>query len=267
MSVRCPKCGTQHRLSATIPPEGLLARCTSCAAVFRIEAPQASGYGAPQQQRSDEPLSQSPSPPAESPREPEAAAPAPTPSSEEVVKDEEEREATEPVTVSGPGDPPSTTERGSLPVASKPDTVVEQHTVDPDSAKDVLALVLRGEQERREMMYHVTREISRLREAVEQQHELLAEVTEQVSDYTKRVASALTPPPLSSSEVTSQELSQDDFGRLQELNAALSREREVVERLRKSKLDLERRTADAEAQLEDLRNRSLIDRLLGRHDD
>ncbi len=51
------------------------------------------------------------------------------------------------------------------------------------------------------------------------------------------------------------------------LEAALTRERDVVERIRKSKLDLERRTADAEAQLEELRSRSLINRLLGRHDD
>jgi chromosome segregation ATPase len=190
------------------------------------------------------------------------------PPSEVVTKDVREGEPTEQVTVSGPDDPTSTTGPGSLPVPSRSNTVVEQHAVDPASAKDVLEIVLRGEQERREMMYHVTREVSRLREAVEQQHELLEEVTEQVSDYTKRLAGAFTTPPLSGTDVTSQELSQDDFdGRLRELEEALTREQEVVERLRKSKLDLERRTADAEAQLEDLRNRSLIERLLGRHDD
>jgi chromosome segregation ATPase len=146
--------------------------------------------------------------------------------------------------------------------------VVEQHTVDPNSAKDVLAMVLRGEQERREMMYHVTREISRLRDAVEHQHELLAEVTEQVSDYAKRLSGALHAPRTTAADVTPKDVDQDDFdGRLRELEEALAREQEVVDRLRKSKLDLERRTAEAEAQLEDLRNRSLLDRLLGRDHD
>jgi chromosome segregation ATPase len=153
-------------------------------------------------------------------------------------------------------------------VASGPGSVVEQHTVDPNSAKDVLAMVLRGEQERREMMYHVTREVSRLREAVEHQHELLAEVTEQVSDYAKRLSGALSAPRMTAPDSTPKGLDHDDFdGRLRELEQALAREQEVVDRLRKSKLDLERRTAAAEAQMEDLRSRSLLDRLLGRDHD
>ncbi|MCH6547725.1 MAG: hydantoinase B/oxoprolinase family protein [Gemmatimonadetes bacterium] len=54
---------------------------------------------------------------------------------------------------------------------------------------------------------------------------------------------------------------------LQRLKTALDREKEVVDRLRRGKLDLERRTADAEATIEALHKPGFLQRLLKRGGD
>jgi DNA-binding transcriptional MerR regulator len=115
-----------------------------------------------------------------------------------------------------------------------------------EPAEGVLALVLEGERERREALWHMAREILRLGEAVERQHAVLSEIARQLE---RRETPRLPPAERAGREAPPRELDA--------LREELARERELVERLRRSKLELERRTAEAEAALAEPRDGGL----------
>ncbi len=157
----------------------------------------------------------------------------------------------------------------------------------PAVTDELLATILDGERERREAMWQMAREIVRLGEAIERQHVVLGEIAEHLAAQANRtlppgapadeaaaepvaasgedVITEAEPLPASAMAPEPDELEQE----LETLRQELTNERELVERLRRSKLDIERRAAEAEARLRDrggLR-RSVIDRLLSREEE
>jgi hypothetical protein len=164
----------------------------------------------------------------------------------------------------------------------------------PQETDELLATILDGERERREAMWQIAREIVRLGEAIERQQVVLGEITEQLTAQANRT---LPPgPPLAEEAapgeaqvpvVTVETTAELDMGpvptpsgsmyqleqELRALQEELANERELVERLRKSKLDIERRAAEAEARLGDKggsgegKSRSVLSRLLSREEE
>jgi DNA-binding transcriptional MerR regulator len=119
-------------------------------------------------------------------------------------------------------------------------------------SEELLATVLDGERERREAMWQMARELVRLGEAVERQHLMLGDFAEQLTKQVSRTLPAGESAPVA---------------QLATLQRELTAERELVERLRKSRLAIERRAAEAEARLEEApptRSRSVLGRLLSR---
>jgi len=117
---------------------------------------------------------------------------------------------------------------------------------------DLLATVLDGERERREVMWQMARELVRLGEAIERQQLLLTQLAERVEATGRALpaaggaegtAAAVGDSPASPAPAAEQEL--------QALRQELAHERDLVERLRRSKLDIERRAAEAEAKLDE----------------
>ncbi len=145
----------------------------------------------------------------------------------------------------------------------------------PQKYRELVAALLEGESERRELLWQMVREASRFGQALEQQHFVLTELVEQVVRRADRQLPAATPraativtgdvtstdgiPPPDTDRKSPQLLDAD------ELRRALANEQELVERLRRSKLELERRTAIAETQLEELRlrQRGIWERIFG----
>jgi DNA-binding transcriptional MerR regulator len=115
------------------------------------------------------------------------------------------------------------------------------------SARELLATVLEGEQERREVLWQMAQEIVRLGEAIERQHLLLGEVSQQLDG---RAARALPPASAALDSEPVRETSRVQ-GELDALRQELERERDLVDRLRRSKLEFERRAAAAEAALDE----------------
>ncbi|MDH3495710.1 MAG: helix-turn-helix domain-containing protein [Gemmatimonadota bacterium] len=112
-----------------------------------------------------------------------------------------------------------------------------------ESPQELVALILDGERERREVMWQMAREIVRLGEAIERQHAVLSELVRQVErQATAQLLPAPDPDAPDGARMT---------GELDALRAELARERELVDRLRRSKLEIERRAAEAEAALGD----------------
>lgn len=151
--------------------------------------------------------------------------------------------------------------------------------------EDLLATVLDGERERREAMWQMAREIVRLGEAIERQQVMLGGIAGQLTQ-----ADRTLPPPAASTDALTPEHAEGvaeepapaeprtadgDAVTLERELAALSQEleseRTLVERLRKSKLEIERRAAEAEAQLDERGpggpHGSLLRRLLRRSTD
>ncbi len=169
-----------------------------------------------------------------------------------------------------------------------------------DARRDeVLATVLEGERERREVMWQMARELVRLGEAVERQHILLTKLTDRLAVSERTLPASSMPPvagqpaaasapaaftpadgdtftasapepaevapaPAALASAVVQEVAlqgsatpqesavTEESATLQELatlREELARERELVERLRRSKLEIERRAAEAEARL------------------
>ncbi|NIN13438.1 MAG: MerR family transcriptional regulator [Gemmatimonadales bacterium] len=136
---------------------------------------------------------------------------------------------------------------------------------------ELLATILDGERERREAMWQMAREIVRLGEAIERQQVVLGDIAEQLGTPTDRTLTPGPTPPADPAPqeaaqlppigVTTEELGASPaaasgghaklVGELESLRAQLATERELVERLRKSKLEIERRAVEAEARLED----------------
>jgi DNA-binding transcriptional MerR regulator len=133
--------------------------------------------------------------------------------------------------------------------------------------RELVTSLLEGEQERRELLWQMVREISRFGQAIEQQHFVLNELVEhlaqradrQLPPGSSRPGQVHEPNPGTSPR---EETHRDD---IDELRRALANEQELVERLRRSKLDLEHRTAAAEAELAELRagERGIWNRIFG----
>jgi DNA-binding transcriptional MerR regulator len=162
----------------------------------------------------------------------------------------------------------------------------------PQATDELLATILDGERERREAMWQIAREIVRLGEAIERQQVVLGEITEQLMAQANRtlppgepVEEEATPAEEPAWEGTPETAVELDTGpvpppsgsmdqleqELRALQEELAHERELVERLRKSKLDIERRAAEAEARLGDRggggSTRSVLSRLLSREEE
>ncbi len=112
---------------------------------------------------------------------------------------------------------------------------------------ELLALVLDGERERREVMWQMAREIVRLGEAIERQHSVLGEVAGLLEQQTTRSL----PPVRDSADVPAASVPDAEGlqDRLASLRDELEKERELVERLRRSKVEIEQRAAEAEESL------------------
>lgn len=143
-----------------------------------------------------------------------------------------------------------------------------------DDTRQLLATVLDGERERREVMWQMARELVRLGEAVERQHAVLADIALRVERQATRALPASVPPTAGDGDGigmqdTAPVTSAPPDAEVQTLRDQLSRERDLVERLRRSKLEIERRAAEAEEALIQLRGRgggrsNVIDRVLRR---
>jgi DNA-binding transcriptional MerR regulator len=150
---------------------------------------------------------------------------------------------------------------------------------------DLLATILDGERERREVMWQMARELVRLGEAIERQQVVLARLAETVSAPRPALLSggegtaggaraeeaAAQPAPPAASPPSSTPLEAlTAQHELEQLRHELARERELVERLRRSKLEIERRAAEAESRLGPsgpaAPRRGLLGKLLQRED-
>jgi DNA-binding transcriptional MerR regulator len=166
---------------------------------------------------------------------------------------------------------------------------------------EILAAIVDGEREQRDALWQMAREIVRLTDVLEGQERLLGRIADQaalpresaapmalgsgdaapswldeplpppapfVSVVTDPPGPAGAPAPSASAAAPERAgkappaAAGPDLARLQE---ELERERELVERLRQARLQLEHRVADAEAELEERRGRTLgsvLDRIL-----
>jgi DNA-binding transcriptional MerR regulator len=141
--------------------------------------------------------------------------------------------------------------------------------------RELVAALLDGDAERRELLWQMVREVSRFGQALEQQHFVLNELVEQVvhradlqlAAVNPRAATTETGDVNSTSSIPVAGAGQDSsqLREADELRRALANEQELVERLRRSKLELERRTASAEAELEELhlKHRGIWERIFG----
>ncbi|MBI2536499.1 MAG: hypothetical protein HYW06_05955 [Gemmatimonadetes bacterium] len=113
-----------------------------------------------------------------------------------------------------------------------------------------MATILDGERERREVMWQMARELVRLGEAIERQHVILSRFAEVVTPPDRALAAPAAAEAVARSSMSSAASAAPAAqGELDQLRQELARERELVERLRRSKLEIERRAAEAEAQL------------------
>jgi len=117
------------------------------------------------------------------------------------------------------------------------------------AARELLAVVLDGERERREAMWQMAREIMRLGEAIERQQVTLGELAHRIEQQASHALPA--GPDVEIVDGDAEHVTTGRGAELDGLRAELARERELVDRLRRSKLDLERRAAEAEAALAD----------------
>jgi DNA-binding transcriptional MerR regulator len=124
---------------------------------------------------------------------------------------------------------------------------------------DTLAAIIDGEREGREAMWQVAREIVRLGEVVERQQVMLGAIAREVgvsehvlpldgvSDGNSEAPSDYDIVPVAEAATIDGAVEAE----LATLREQLDRERELVERLRRSKVEMERRAATAEALLEE----------------
>jgi DNA-binding transcriptional MerR regulator len=120
----------------------------------------------------------------------------------------------------------------------------------PAPSDEMVSTLLDGERDRREVMWQIAREIVRLGEAVERQHHILEGMSRRLDQQTGHLLPAgveatrpVASPPLAPLNNTSQELATE----LERLKDELKQERELVERLRRAKLQIERRATEAES--------------------
>ncbi len=155
------------------------------------------------------------------------------------------------------------------------DVVVEWGARNTSLARndDLVAAIVEGEQERREAMWQMASEIVRLGEAIERQQVMLSTIADRLAGSADR-----TLPP---SEAATAEQEEETIpvaeaepirsgvaAELETLREQLEQERDLVERLRRSKVEMERRAAEAEARIgegtpvDDAATRSILARLL-----
>jgi DNA-binding transcriptional MerR regulator len=140
---------------------------------------------------------------------------------------------------------------------------------------DLLATVLDGERERREVMWQMARELVRLGETIERQQVLLTQLAERVEAVGRALpaggAAAAAVADASPATAAAPPASPPPEDELEALRRELAHERELVERLRRSKLDIERRAAVAEARLDEndgvQRRRGLLGKFLSQEPD
>ena len=258
ITIRCPECETEFRIDRSeIPPGGFEATCWWCSTPIAVDGPAADPR--PEGPAEAEPVDATM---AEVMAEPMETVPEPQPA--------------------GPLRQPPAVNRQMVPT--------------PSDREELLEMMLTSERERREMAWEMTRELFRIRESVERQQVVVAKLVDTV--FNKNATPSLhdelsftdlpanTPPaknnhappaePVESPEEAAERegllARQEDMvarqeemeGQLDQLQTALDTEKEVIDRLRHGKLDLERRTAEAEATLRAMRHRGFVDRLLGR---
>jgi DNA-binding transcriptional MerR regulator len=141
---------------------------------------------------------------------------------------------------------------------------VHQAPTPPESEyRELVSSILEGERDRRELLWQMVRELSRFGQAVERQHFVLSELVGQIVQRTDHQL----PPGHENQE---QDEDTDDGvymprEQFDELRRALASEQELVERLRRSKLEVERRAAAAEEEIEaqQSKQRGMWERLFG----
>ena len=150
------------------------------------------------------------------------------------------------VAVTGPiATPPAGAQRPSRPVA-------------PPRNAAVSAALFEDERERRDVMWQMAREIVRMGERLERQQMMLGEIARRLEATADRTLTAgngggllAIPPASSTPSPSATEMEQHLAGELQTLREELERERELVDRLRRSRLEIERRAMQAENALRD----------------
>ncbi|MFQ5704576.1 MAG: MerR family transcriptional regulator [Gemmatimonadales bacterium] len=141
--------------------------------------------------------------------------------------------------------------------------------------------IVESEREQRELMWQMVREITRFGDVIERQQQILVELVQQSLDRSGQalIVGAGEAETVADEDVLDVELEEEhdrmqdpsqqcdsSAQRLSRLEEELSKERDLVERLRRSRLELERRAAAAEERLSDVLERpGLIDRLLNRY--
>ncbi len=116
----------------------------------------------------------------------------------------------------------------------------------------LVATIMDGERERRDVMWQLAREIVRMGEVLERQQVALVQISQQLDGRALMPGTSMTPVPYAS-EVPAPPAAPEESALAQELHLLreeLTQERELVERLRRSKLEIERRATAAEAELE-----------------
>ncbi len=135
---------------------------------------------------------------------------------------------------------------------------IQLHRRTPDRStptEELVTTIVDGERERRDVMWQLAREIVRMGEVLERQQMTLVQITQHLDWGASRAlppGQNLSPVPYSGM-TPAQPPVPDESSLARELGALreeLQRERELVERLRRSKLEIERRATVAEAELE-----------------
>ncbi len=142
----------------------------------------------------------------------------------------------------------------------------------PSGYEQLVTAVLEGEREQRQLMWQMVQEITRFGDVVERQQRILVELIQESFDGSGH---SLMPGQDEADIVVDEDVievegktpPEDGSRQVKLLEDELSQERDLVERLRRSRLELERRTAMAEERLREARDRpGLLTRLLSRHD-
>jgi DNA-binding transcriptional MerR regulator len=143
-----------------------------------------------------------------------------------------------------------------------------QTPVSRQPTEELVATIMDGERERRDVMWQLAREIVRMGEALERQQLALMQITQHL-DWTNRLPPvAGLPVPYMGTGVAPAVPTENTLAKeLSSLREELQRERELVERLRRSKLEIEQRATAAENELErraDSPDLSALRRFLGK---
>jgi len=146
--------------------------------------------------------------------------------------------------------PPATAGRPAPRLTPSP------HAAVPTINDQMMSSMLSDERERRDVMWQMAKEIVRIGERIERQHMMLGEIARRLELGAHRTLGAgegglLGLLPASGTPGGPSEVETELAGELQSLREELERERELVERLRRSKLEIERRAIGAEAQLQE----------------